>query len=415
LLIYLLRTWGSVPDGTAFAILLMNSAPRRWTAGPSVAKRCPHEQTSAQHPAAVIGDGTDAGSLPGLATRTAGPIHEAQRLLQEREWLAVLPEGSYDNQPLQQPLALTDNRLQHSRLLAGYRASLANKPVAVMLHSEVPDMADRSNWSLPSTFGRLIGLRVLRQQESPGLGDQLVNPARHWLDQFIGKAHDAPPEQAWALKRDRGAFDQLAGATVTSRAVIDAVQDALRYFDQHRTSLLGENHMNRHWLLSVCLAPLIGTTGTVVQALTMLACMSVLILAHQLLMVTLRDHLEPAMQAWMSMVLAAALTTCLQLGLQAWALPMALVLGHYPALLALQCLATNACYRNRPLARSAHWPCRPGGGWPGLAICRQALAGSPGLHITHLAPGALILLGLLLGLYNQLRPEPTTAHRQGTR
>lgn len=173
---------------------------------------------------------------------TAGPIHEAQRLLQEREWLAALPEGSYDNRPLQQPLALTDNRLQHSRLLAGYRASLANKPVAVMLHSEVPGYGGPIELVIAINIqGRLIGLRVLRQQESPGLGDQLVNPARHWLDQFICKAHDAPPEQAWALKRDRGAFDQLAGATVTSRAVIDAVQDALRYFDQHRTSLLGEN------------------------------------------------------------------------------------------------------------------------------------------------------------------------------
>ena len=174
--------------------------------------------------------------------------------------------------------------------------------------------------------------------------------------------------------------------------------------------------MNRHWLLSVCLAPLIGTTGTVVQALTMLACMSVLILAHQLLMATLRDHLEPAMQAWMSMVLAAALTTCLQLGLQAWALPMALVLGHYPALLALQCLAIE-----RLLPQTGRWRALLIGlaslvaAGLALAICRQALAGSPGLHITHLAPGALILLGLLLGLYNRLRPEPTTAHRQGTR
>ncbi|MDH0733411.1 RnfABCDGE type electron transport complex subunit G [Pseudomonas sichuanensis] len=173
---------------------------------------------------------------------TAGPIQQAQRQMQEREWLAVLPTGSYDNQPLQAPLALADNQLPHSRLLAGYRASLANTPVAIMLRSEVPGYAGPIELAIAiDNHGRLTGLRVLRQQESPGLGDQLVDPARHWLDQFIGKAHDDPPEQAWALKRDRGSFDQLAGATVTSRAVIDAVQDALRYYDQHRTALLGEH------------------------------------------------------------------------------------------------------------------------------------------------------------------------------
>ena len=170
---------------------------------------------------------------------TAGPIQEAQHRMQEREWL---PTGSYDNQPLQTPLALADKQLQHSRLLAGYRASLANTPVAIMLRSEVPGYAGPIELAIAiDNHGRLTGLRVLRQQESPGLGDQLVDPARHWLDQFIGKAHDNPPEQAWALKRDRGTFDQMAGATVTSRAVIDAVQDALRYFDQHRTALLGED------------------------------------------------------------------------------------------------------------------------------------------------------------------------------
>jgi electron transport complex protein RnfG len=172
---------------------------------------------------------------------TAGPIHEAQRRMQEREWLAVLPQAATTTSH-SRPLALTDNQV-------------ATQPAAGRLSRQPGQQARRrhaaqrgAGYAGPIELviainiqGRLIGLRVLRQQESPGLGDQLVNPARHWLDQFIGKAHDAPPEQAWALKRDRGAFDQLAGATVTSRAVIDAVQDALRYFDQHRTSLLGEN------------------------------------------------------------------------------------------------------------------------------------------------------------------------------
>ncbi|QXI39584.1 RnfABCDGE type electron transport complex subunit G [Pseudomonas xantholysinigenes] len=168
---------------------------------------------------------------------TAAPIAEARQQWQERQWLAVLPPGSYDNRPLAAALSLEHPTLAHSRLLAGYRASLAGNPVAILLHSRCQGYGGPIDLAIAiDRQGRLIGVQVLAQQESPGLGDQLVNPAVHWLEQFIGQTRT----QDWALKRDHGAFDQLAGATVTSRAVIDALQDALRYFDEHRPALLGE-------------------------------------------------------------------------------------------------------------------------------------------------------------------------------
>jgi electron transport complex protein RnfG len=40
------------------------------------------------------------------------------------------------------------------------------------------------------------------------------------------------------VKKDRGEFDQFAGATITPRAVVKAVHGALRYFDKHRAQLL---------------------------------------------------------------------------------------------------------------------------------------------------------------------------------
>ena len=172
---------------------------------------------------------------------TAGPIAVASRQWQEQQWPKVLPRGSYDNRPLQTPVTLTDTRLSHSHLLAGYRANLAGATSAVLLHSSVQGYGGAIELVIAiAPEGRLVGVRVLKQQESPGLGDGLVDPVRHWLDQFIGRTLRDTPEQAWALKRDQGAFDQLAGATVTSRAVIEASQDTLRYFDQHRPALLGE-------------------------------------------------------------------------------------------------------------------------------------------------------------------------------
>ena len=162
---------------------------------------------------------------------------EAARQLQNQHWLQALPIGSYDNQPLQAPLALTDPHLPHSRLLAGYRATLGGQPSAILLRSQAQGYAGPIILAIAiDPAGRLLGIQVLEQQESPGLGDQLVNPQVHWLAQFTGRTQAGN----WAIKRDRGDYDQLAGATVTSRAVIDALQDALRYFDAHRTALLEE-------------------------------------------------------------------------------------------------------------------------------------------------------------------------------
>ncbi|MBF8732117.1 RnfABCDGE type electron transport complex subunit G [Pseudomonas guariconensis] len=166
---------------------------------------------------------------------TLSAIQQAEQQLQSRQWLSVLPDSSYDNQPLQSPLALRDPRLPHSQLLAGYRATLAGSPSAILLRSQVQGYAGPIVLAIAiAPNGRLLGIQVLEQQESPGLGARLIDPNVHWLAQFAGHSQSS----RWALKRDQGDFDQLAGASVTSRAVIDALQDALRYFDTHRTALL---------------------------------------------------------------------------------------------------------------------------------------------------------------------------------
>ncbi|MCO7517378.1 RnfABCDGE type electron transport complex subunit G [Pseudomonas guariconensis] len=169
---------------------------------------------------------------------TQAPIAEAEQQLHARRWLAALPQDSYDNQPLQAPLPLAATRLPHSQLLAGYRATRAGKPSAILLRSQTQGYGGPILLMIAiDPDGRLLGIQVLEQQESPGLGARLADPQAHWLEQFSGRTRAG----SWALKRDQGEFDQLAGATVTSRAVIAALQDALRYFDEHRASLLGED------------------------------------------------------------------------------------------------------------------------------------------------------------------------------
>lgn len=168
------------------------------------------------------------------------PIAAQQRDLQNRTWLAVLPPGSYDNQPLTQPLLASPVTLNNSRLLNGYLATLAGQPSAVLLHAQVAGYSGRIELLIAiASDGKLLGTKTLKQSETQSLGAHIAEPAHPWLAAFNGLSLSAPPDAAWALKKDGGQFDQMAGATVTSRAVIAAIHAALRYFDQHRQRLLG--------------------------------------------------------------------------------------------------------------------------------------------------------------------------------
>lgn len=171
---------------------------------------------------------------------TGPAIASAEKQLQSRQRLAVLPDGSYDNQPLESPLPRPAAQRPNSRILAAYRATLAGKPSAIILITQTQGYAGPIMLSVAiATDGRLIGSQVVEQQESPGLGGRLGDPRLHWLSQFNNRDQG----DHWALKRDQGDFDQLAGATVTSRAVIAALQDALSYFDEQRSVLLeGATH-----------------------------------------------------------------------------------------------------------------------------------------------------------------------------
>ncbi|WP_409262191.1 RnfABCDGE type electron transport complex subunit G [Pseudomonas putida] len=171
---------------------------------------------------------------------TGPAIAGAEKQLQSRQRLAVLPDGSYDNQPLESPLPRPAAQRPNSRILAAYRATVAGKPSAIILITQAQGYAGPIVLSVAiTTDGRLIGSQVVEQQESPGLGDRLGDPRLHWLSQF----NNRDQVDHWALKRDQGDFDQLAGATVTSRAVIAALQDALSYFDEQRSVLLeGATH-----------------------------------------------------------------------------------------------------------------------------------------------------------------------------
>ncbi|UZE22564.1 RnfABCDGE type electron transport complex subunit G [Pseudomonas sp. B21-056] len=171
---------------------------------------------------------------------TAERIEAQQQTLANRTLLEVLPTDLYDNQPLAQPVLTDPATLAHSTLLGGYLATRNGQPAAVLLRSQALGYEGSIELLIAiAPSGRLLGVKTLRQAETPGLGAAIAGWPNAWLQTFNGKSREAPSDSGWALKKDQGQFDQLAGATVTSRAVLQAVHDALRYFDEHKASLTG--------------------------------------------------------------------------------------------------------------------------------------------------------------------------------
>ena len=173
--------------------------------------------------------------------------------------------------------------------------------------------------------------------------------------------------------------------------------------------------MNRQWLAAVSLAPVLGATQTLLQAST-IALLSLLAVGlHRLCMLPLRKQLDAGAGLFASVLLAALLVTCLALGLRAWALPLALELGPYPALIAVQCLVFEFALGNDARWRAAAITlaafaslCMT------MGLMRQLLGEFANLRLASLLPGALILLGLILALYNRVCQRRAPSRRQGT-
>ncbi len=81
--------------------------------------------------------------------------------------------------------------------------------------------------------GAVTGVQVLQHRETPGLGDRIEPSRSNWLERFTGRSLGDPATAGWQISRDGGAFDQLTGASVTSRAVVKAIHETLQYFESN--------------------------------------------------------------------------------------------------------------------------------------------------------------------------------------
>ncbi len=148
----------------------------------------------------------------------------------------VLPAGSSDNDLLADTAKVDAGG---TAPVTVYRARKAGKVTGVVFQmAQRGYAADIVVLMGVDMDGRLLGARVVKHAETPGLGDKIEIAKAKWILDFDGKSLTDPPPEKWGVKKDGGIFDQFAGATITPRAVVKAVKSGLEFFAAHREEIL---------------------------------------------------------------------------------------------------------------------------------------------------------------------------------
>ncbi|MFB5077794.1 electron transport complex subunit RsxG [Raoultella sp. C349492] len=104
-------------------------------------------------------------------------------------------------------------------------------PVGAVMETTAPDgYSGAIQLLVAADFkGTVLGTRVTEHHETPGLGDKIELRLSDWITHFAGKVIHGQNDGRWAVKKDGGDFDQFTGATITPRAVVNAVKRAGLY------------------------------------------------------------------------------------------------------------------------------------------------------------------------------------------
>jgi electron transport complex protein RnfG len=178
-------------------------------------------------------------ALTAVDSLTADRIAAQERRVILERLGQILPQ-QYDNSLLEDRFTFRDDHyFPNGQEVVAYRARYQGSPQAVVLKFNAVSGYNGNIGLLAGirSDGTLLGVRVTSHKETPGLGDAIEVEKSDWILGFSGKSLGRPEAELWTVKRDGGAFDQFTGATITPRAVVEAVRAALAYFEANRDYL----------------------------------------------------------------------------------------------------------------------------------------------------------------------------------
>jgi electron transport complex protein RnfG len=166
-------------------------------------------------------------------------IIENERVALVKQLSALLPEGSYDNDIVNDTVHWVEPDLAVGKALTIFRFRKNTRPVAVVIPAVAPGGYNGKIKLLVAINkeGVVSAVRVTSHHETPGLGDKMEIERSDWINVFKGKSFKTLPESQWKVKRDGGVFDQFTGATITPRAIVQAVKKTVVFFEANREAL----------------------------------------------------------------------------------------------------------------------------------------------------------------------------------
>jgi electron transport complex protein RnfG len=148
----------------------------------------------------------------------------------------VVPATQYNNNLLDAPLGLIDAT---GHMVTVYRGKLDEKinALAWEISSQAGYSGEIRLLMSVNAKGEILGVRALAHAETPGLGDKIEANKSDWILKFNGLSLGNPPQDQWKVKKDGGQFDSFSGATITPRAVVQAIEGGLEFYRDNQEKL----------------------------------------------------------------------------------------------------------------------------------------------------------------------------------
>lgn len=174
---------------------------------------------------------------------TKDRIAQAEREALLRSLHSVVRPQDHNNKMFNDQITVTSEQYLGSKEpLPVFRARNDDQPFAVIITAVAPDGYNGDIKLLIGIKhdGTITGVRVIGHRETPGLGDAIEMRRSDWILTFDGRKINDPEQKSWKVKREGGYFDQFTGATITPRAVVKAVANALQYFELNKETLFNQ-------------------------------------------------------------------------------------------------------------------------------------------------------------------------------
>jgi len=155
----------------------------------------------------------------------------------------VLPTDEYDNDLLTDTLQINSPLLGTNETQTLYRASKNGQYIAAVFTTVAPHGYNGAIKLLIGIRenGQITGVRAIAHQETPGLGDRMETQKSQWIYTFNNQSLQSLQDKEWAVKKDGGHFDEWTGATITPRAIVEAVHNALKYVEKNKKVIFNKN------------------------------------------------------------------------------------------------------------------------------------------------------------------------------